>query len=429
MSKYDFNNIEFSMAVSNIKSSLYDVISSINGNIFSITEELNEENDEQKLALKNKLEIELKKLISLSEQVEKTISSVDRILSDNDLDVNNEVEVNTDDNSENDINLDSKQIIPDQIDTDEEVEISDKAINDLYKEEDDNTETEVTTSEENSEVKETVPDVNEETVSEEKTEAEDAVPEVKEEAPEEKPVIEIPVGDSSSEENSVATEETVSEEKTDVEEPSSDENASEENEINPVIEAAGLKLPGLENNSNSDEETPVEETTSEVKEEEPIVELPVSDSLSEENNTEEDTTTTEVKEEPVEEPNIEVPVVENTEETKEEKPTLDTLPVEEDNKESNDNSTINYMVSKTTNDPSKAIIVTDGQFKKLLASHDTQRSLSKFRNLFKLDNVQHDDINLEEMMNKANELYKSGDVKGAEELYNKISEINESRNS
>ena len=32
-------------------------------------------------------------------------------------------------------------------------------------------------------------------------------------------------------------------------------------------------------------------------------------------------------------------------------------------------------------------------------------------------------------MNKANELYKSGDTKGAEELYNKISEINESRNS
>ena len=429
MSKYDFNNIEFSMAVSNIKSSLYDVISSINGNIFSITEELNEENDEQKSALKNKLEIELKKLISLSDQVEKTISSVDRILSDNDLDVNNEVEVNTDDNSENDINLDSKQIIPDQIDTDEEVELSDKAINDLYKEENNNTETEETTSEENSEVKEAVPDVNEETVSEEKSEAEDAVPEVKEEAPEEKPVIEIPVGDSSSEENSVAAEETVSEEKTEVEEPSSDENASEENEINPVIEAAGLKLPGLENNSNSDEETPVEETTSEVKEEEPTVELPVSDSLSEENNTEEDTTTTEVKEEPVEEPNIEVPVVESTEEAKEEKPTLDTLPVEEDNKESNNNSNINYMVSKTTNDPSKAIIVTDGQFKKLLASHDTQRSLSKFRNLFKLDNVQHDDINLEEMMNKANELYKSGDVKGAEELYNKISEINESRNS
>lgn len=429
MSKYDFNNIEFSMAVSNIKSSLYDVISSINGNIFSITEELNEENDEQKSALKNKLEIELKKLISLSDQVEKTISSVDRILSDNDLDVNNEVEVNTDDNSENDINLDSKQIIPDQIDTDEEVELSDKAINDLYKEENNNTETEETTSEENSEVKEAVPDVNEETVSEEKSEAEDAVPEVKEEAPEEKPVIEIPVGDSSSEENSVAEEETVSEEKSEVEETSSDENASEENEINPVIEAAGLKLPGLENNSNSDEETPVEETTSEVKEEEPTVELPVSDSLSEENNTEEETTTTEVKEEPVEEPNIEVPVVDSTEEAKEEKPTLDTLPVEEDNKESNNNSNINYMVSKTTNDPSKAIIVTDGQFKKLLASHDTQRSLSKFRNLFKLDNVQHDDINLEEMMNKANELYKSGDVKGAEELYNKISEINESRNS
>ena len=32
-------------------------------------------------------------------------------------------------------------------------------------------------------------------------------------------------------------------------------------------------------------------------------------------------------------------------------------------------------------------------------------------------------------MNKANELYKSGDVEGAEALYNKISEINESRNS
>ena len=36
----------------------------------------------------------------------------------------------------------------------------------------------------------------------------------------------------------------------------------------------------------------------------------------------------------------------------------------------------------------------------------------------------NENLSLEEMLNKATELYKSGDIKGAEELYNKISEIN-----
>ena len=403
MSKYDYNNIEFSMAVSNIKSSLYDVISSINGNIFSLDEELKDNNDPTKEALKNKLEIELKNLISLSEQIERKISSIDKLLIGNDIEVKEEVEINTEENDEDNINLDNKQIIPDQINENEEVELSEKAINDLYKEEDTNSVEEV---------------------------AESSVV---------NPVIEIPVSDNKEEK----TEETAPQVETPVEEkPVAEEAPATEDKKEETTEPAPTE-------TTSQVEAPVEEVTPAIEEK---AEAVVADTPAEENTA----PTEEVKEEvslegtglkipgiesseenteETKEDNIPVPVVENEkkpEETTSEKSELDSLstdsePVKEE--KGFDNSNIKYMVSKTTNDPSKAIIVTNNQFNKLLASHDTQRSLSKFRNLFKLDNTQHDDVNLEEMMNKANELYKSGDVKGAEALYNKISEINESRNS
>ena len=341
MGKYDYNNIDFSMSVSNIKSSLYDVISTINGNIFGLEEDLKDTKDAQKEALKNSLEIELKKLISLSEQVEKHISTVDRILVGTDYEVKEEVEINPEDHDDNSVDLDNKQIVPDQIREDEEVELSEKAINDLYK-------------------------------TEEET------------SPVEKPIIEIPVSDNE------ATTPVVAETPVEQEEsaPAEQETKPEVAEESVSVEGTGLKLPGIES-------SPIE--------------------LKEETSVEQEEPT----EEPVTEPETE----------SEEKPKLESLPVEDSEEKPNDNSNVQYMVSKTSNDPSKAIIVTSAQFDKLLASHDKQRSLCKHRKLFKLDNVQHDDMNLEEMMNKANELYKSGDVKGAEALYNKISEINESRNS
>ena len=315
MSKYDFNNIEFSNSVNNIKSALYDVISTINGKLFNL-----DDGNSQK----EELQTELKKLIDLQDKVEKSVYTVDKLLNGDDIVVQKEeVEINTEDNTDNEINLDNKQFVPDQINTDEVVELSDKAINDLYKDTD--------ASEENKE--ETNP---------------------------------IDVGDS------------------------------------------GLKIPGLESTTVEEAKEESENTESSEAQEEPkLEEVQEVQADTPENETEVKEESSEVKEENVEE----------------EKPTLETDSVEEKKPD------VVYMVSKTSNDPSKAIIVTNGQFQKLLESHDKQRSLSKFRNLFKLDNVQHDDINLEEMMNKANELYKAGDTKGAEELYNKISEINESRNS
>ena len=186
----------------------------------------------------------------------------------------------------------------------------------------------------------------------------------------------------------------------------SEENKEENNQID--VGDSGLKIPGLDSTTLEEPKEESESTENNEAPEEPKIE--------------------ETQEVQADTPEIETEVKEETPEVKEEtvqeeKPTLETEPVEEKKPD------VMYMVSKTSNDPSKAIIVTNGQFQKLLESHDKQRSLSKYRNLFKLDNVQHDDINLEEMMNKANELYKSGDTKGAEELYNKISEINESRNS
>ncbi len=316
MSKYDFNNIEFSNSVNNIKSALYDVISSINGKIFNLEDGNNQ---------KEVLQAELKKLIDLQDKIEKSVYSVDKLLSGDDIVIEKEeVEINTEDNTDNEINLDNKQFVPDQISADEEVELSDKAINDLYKD----------------------------------------------------------TGDS-------------------------EENKEETNQID--VGDSGLKLPGLDS-------TTVEETPKEESEKTESTDAPEEPKIEETQEVQTDT------------PEIETEVKEETPEVKEEtvqeeKPTLETEPVEEKKPD------VMYMVSKTSNDPSKAIIVTNSQFQKLLESHDKQRSLSKFRNLFKLDNVQHDDINLEEMMNKANELYKAGDTKGAEELYNKISEINESRNS
>lgn len=439
MSKYDYNNIEFSMAVSNIKSSLYDVISSINGNIFSLDEELKDNNDPTKEALKNKLEIELKNLISLSEQIERKISSIDKLLIGNDIEVKEEVEINTEENDEDNINLDNKQIIPDQINENEEVELSEKAINDLYKEEDTNSVEEVAESS-------VVNPVIEIPVSDNKEEkTEETTPQV--ETPvEEKPVAEeAPATEDKKEETTEpASTETTSQVEAPVEEKSVAEEASTTEE-----KKEDTTEPVLPEENTPQEESPVEEKS--------VEEAPVTEEKTEEvvadTPAEESTAPTEEKKDEVslegtglkipgienteesKEDNIPVPVVENEkkpEETTSEKSELDSLstdnePVKEE--KGFDNSNIKYMVSKTTNDPSKAIIVTNNQFNKLLASHDTQRSLSKFRNLFKLDNTQHDDVNLEEMMNKANELYKSGDVKGAEALYNKISEINESRNS
>lgn len=380
MSKYDYSNIEFSVAVSNIKSSLYDVISSINGKLFVLEEDLKDNNDEQKATFKNNLESELKQLISLSDNIEKTISSVDKLLGGTVIEVNEEIEINPEEQLGNEINLDNKQIIPDQINQDEEVVLSDKAINDLYK----------------------VDETKEDNSTEDKVENE--------------PLVDMPIDNNS---ESAETKET------------------------PNVENIGLKIPGLENVSeeivsadessvdNSVASNSVNDNLSVTK---PIAEPEMTMSTpTEEKTVSESEVPTPVEEKAVSEPEAPTPVDEKAVSkpevptSAEEKVVLDSLPVEKTT--SSDDSDIKYMVSKTSNDPSKAIIVTSSQFDKLLASHDKQRSLCKYRNLFKLGNVQHDDMNLEEMMNKANELYKSGDVKGAEELYNKISEINESRNS
>ena len=82
-----------------------------------------------------------------------------------------------------------------------------------------------------------------------------------------------------------------------------------------------------------------------------------------------------------------------------------------------------YVANKIDTGVSRAILVTDDQYKKLEASIDSQIALCKFRNLLVGKEVVEDKDDLESLMEKANQLYQDGNIEEAEKLYNKISEL------
>ena len=82
-----------------------------------------------------------------------------------------------------------------------------------------------------------------------------------------------------------------------------------------------------------------------------------------------------------------------------------------------------YVANKIDTGVSKAILVTDDQYKKLEASIDSQIALCKFRNILVGKEVVEDKDDLESLMEKANQLYQDGNIEEAEKLYNKISEL------
>ena len=409
MGDYSFNNGKFSVVVSNIKSSIYDVVSAVNVKLFEL-------GDSGKSKLGEELEKELKELIQASTALTTRISKIDKMIDLDELEESSLIDVDSSkDDSIDNVKLEPREIKVDNIEKDdEEVTISTNALENLMSDSDNTVEVNVDevedsapeitpATEDKSEV-----DVPEITVASE-DKVEDGVPQIAP-ATEEKPEENVP-------EIAVAGEEKV-------EDKSSEKTTNSGNDS--LIDLADFSF------TKGGTKAEVKEEKSEV----PSKPLEGVVSVEEE------------KKESVEIPNIDLSnvsgVVQDT--PKEELPVLSEkeASIERQRKEANTKK-ISYIIDKEGKDATRAILVTSAQFDKLLLSHDRQKALCKYRNMFNgevgsadvgpsIEGVpnnneiktpeSNENLSLEEMLNKATELYKSGDIKGAEELYNKISEIN-----
>jgi hypothetical protein len=383
MGDYSFNNGKFSVVVSNIKSSVYDVVSAISVKLFELGDSGNSK-------LREQLELELKELIQVSNTVTSKISKIDKMINLEEIDESSLIDV---DSSKNDgidnIKLEPKEVKVGNIERDdEEVTISTKALENLMSDSDNTSEVDVDEEEEKEKEKEKDSNSN-------------GLGDI------------YNIGGPSTDA------------KLEVSEPEiasvSETTENVEPEVSPVSEEKPEITPAAENETVSIDKplegiVAVEEETPEKKE------LPNID-LS----------------------NISG-VVEDKSSEVEEKPVLSEkeASIERQRQEANTKK-ISYIIDKDGKDATRAILVTSAQFDKLLLSHDRQKALCKFRNMFNGEvgsssmptmsdapsservlkiPESNEKLSLEEMLSKATELYKSGDIKGAEELYNKISEIN-----
>lgn len=377
MGDYSFNNGKFSVVVSNIKSSVYDVVSAISVKLFELGDSGNSK-------LREQLELELKELIEVSNTVTSKISKIDKMINLEEIDESSLIDV---DSSKNDgidnIKLEPKEVKVGNIERDdEEVTISTKALENLMSDSDNTSEVDVDEEKEKDSNSNGLGDIYNIGGPSDDAKAEVSEPEI------------------------ASVSETT-------------ENV--EPEVSPVSEEKPEITPAAENETVSIDKplegiVAVEEETPEKKE------LPNID-LS----------------------NISG-VVEDKSSEVEEKPVLSEkeASIERQRQEANTKK-ISYIIDKDGKDATRAILVTSAQFDKLLLSHDRQKALCKFRNMFNGEvgsssmptmseapsservlkiPESNENLSLEEMLSKATELYKSGDIKGAEELYNKISEIN-----
>ena len=377
MGDYSFNNGKFSVVVSNIKSSVYDVVSAISVKLFELGDSGNSK-------LREQLELELKELIEVSNTVTSKISKIDKMINLEEIDDSSLIDV---DSSKNDgidnIKLEPKEVKVGNIERDdEEVTISTKALENLMSDSDNTSEVDVDEEKEKESNSNGLGDI-------------------------------YNIGGPSTDA------------KLEVSEPEiasvSETTENVEPEVSPVSEEKPEITPAAENETASIDKplegiVAVEEETPEKKE------LPNID-LS----------------------NISG-VVEDKSSEVEEKPVLSEkeASIERQRQEANTKK-ISYIIDKEGKDATRAILVTSAQFDKLLLSHDRQKALCKFRNMFNGEvgsssmptmseapsservlkiPESNEKLSLEEMLSKATELYKSGDIKGAEALYNKISEIN-----
>ncbi len=377
MGDYSFNNGKFSVVVSNIKSSVYDVVSAISVKLFELGDSGNSK-------LREQLELELKELIEVSNTVTSKISKIDKMINLEEIDDSSLIDV---DSSKNDgidnIKLEPKEVKVGNIERDdEEVTISTKALENLMSDSDNTSEVDVDEEKEKESNSNGLGDI-------------------------------YNIGGPSADA------------KLEVSEPEiasvSETTENVEPEVSPVSEEKPEITPAAENETVSIDK-PLEGVVA-VEEETP---------------------------EKKELPNIDLSnisgVVEDKSSEVEEKPVLSEkeASIERQRQEANTKK-ISYIIDKEGKDATRAILVTSAQFDKLLLSHDRQKALCKFRNMFNGEvgsssmptmseapsservlkiPESNEKLSLEEMLSKATELYKSGDIKGAEELYNKISEIN-----
>ncbi len=372
MSDYSFNNGKFSVVVSNIKSSVYDVVSAISVKVFELGE-----NGKSKLG--EQLENELKELIQVSNSLTTRISKIDKMINLEEIDESSLIDVDSSkDDSIDNVKLSPKEVKIDNIERDdEEVTISSKALENLMSDGGNTSEVDMDEEDNSSSLGDIY---NISNMEEEKPESGEA---------------EIT---------------PVSEEKADTSIP----------EMSPAVEEPAIT--NVEENAIPEVDKPLEGIVS-VDEEKPQEnEMPEID-LSNVSGVVEDKT------------NEEMPVLSEKEAS-----------IERQRKEANTKK-ISYVIDKEGKDATRAILVTSAQYDKLLLSHDRQKALCKFRNMFNGEVASptevlpvgeeapssgrvlkipatNNEMSLEEMLSKATELYKSGDIKGAEELYNKISEIN-----
>lgn len=377
MGDYSFNNGKFSVVVSNIKSSVYDVVSAISVKLFELGDSGNSK-------LREQLELELKELIEVSNTVTSKISKIDKMINLEEIDESSLIDV---DSSKNDgidnIKLEPKEVKVGNIERDdEEVTISTKALENLMSDSDNTSEVDVDEEKEKDSNSNGLGDI-------------------------------YNIGDTSADAKAEVSEPEIA--------SVSETTENVEPEVSPVSEEKPEITPAAENETVSIDKplegiVAVEEETPEKKE------LPNID-LS----------------------NISG-VVEDKSSEVEEKPVLSEkeASIERQRQEANTKK-ISYIIDKEGKDATRAILVTSAQFDKLLLSHDRQKALCKFRNMFNGEvgsssmptmseassservlkiPESNEKLSLEEMLSKATELYKSGDIKGAEELYNKISEIN-----
>ena len=138
MSDYSFNNGKFSVVVSNIKSSIYDVVSAVNVKLFELGE-----NDKSKLG--EELEKELKELIQASTTLTARISKIDKMIDLDELEESSLIDVDSSkDDSIDNVKLEPRDIKIDNIEKDdEEVSISTNALENLMSDSDNTVEVNV----------------------------------------------------------------------------------------------------------------------------------------------------------------------------------------------------------------------------------------------------------------------------------------------
>ena len=400
--EYIYVNKQYEMIDRNIKALLFDVVTKEQRELLSLKEKAitSSELSDQILKLCDDRDNCLKSLLALADNLSSTLQSLDSCTRDVNYLENKNLAMLVANVHENNVDADEK---------DEQFEET----ADTYQQEEASENTE-----ENSEEEAINEDQNVGSESEE-------VQNTEEKQDETTPVVDI----STIYGNSESEEQTASE--------------SQENDL-PVGETTQE-----EKDANSEQQ--IEQVNDVVAEqtsaETPIVQIPmVSESASVIPNADEQVEAPVIQMMPVaseEQPVLEQPVIQSTDVT------TPIMTVSPDENVSNNDENSSYTVVYTKNDmnPPKAILTTGKQVTKLRESKDTQSSFLAALGFFSkssdiqaatvteqqlIDNgllpptAENSQQQIEEMMNRANELYKSGNIEESQMLYNQISQLNNS---